>query len=103
MFLFMFVINSLMTQTPGVVISCLIFLFVVTAILVCVRVGKRFRNHRLYDASDLSSREKVAISNADITVESAATALFFFSSKDHVNPDHAGLQKIRQDITYGVV
>ena len=87
----MFVINTLMAQDPGVVIACLVFLLVVTALLICLRVKKYFRNQRWYDASDLSSREKAANSNADVTVE------------DHINPDHASLQKIRQDITYGVV
>ena len=87
----MFVINTLMAQDPGVVIACLVFLLVVTAIVICLRVKKCFRNQRLYDSSDLSSREKTANANADVTV------------CDHINPDHAGLQKIRQDITYGVV
>ena len=91
MFLFMFVINSLMAQSPGVIMACLGFLLLMLAIVICLRVKKYFRNQRLYDSSDLSSLEKPANSNADVTVD------------DHINPDHAGLQKIRQDITYGVV
>ena len=87
----MFVINSLMTQDPGVVIACVIFLLVFTAILTCVRVTRRFRDLRLYDDSDLSSREKTANAKVDGTVD------------DHINLDNVSLQKIRQDITYGVV